>query len=99
MHVFRVVDVQPGHSLTAGPARTRGPFPFGRGYGTYAVVPRRERARIVVKVAWELPGGVWGAVLRPLLPWADLVMMRKQLLRLRAYAERSRPPDQKRSGR
>ena len=52
---------------------------------TYLVVPRPpDRSRLVVKLCWHypaMPGLGW------LLAWSDLVMMRKQLLNLKALAE------------
>ncbi|HZV72388.1 MAG TPA: hypothetical protein VFF79_01615 [Conexibacter sp.] len=50
---------------------------------TYAVRPERTEARLAVRVAFALPR----CVTRPLL-LGDLVMMRKQLLTLKALAER-----------
>ena len=43
--------------------------------------------RLLVKLLVRYPGGVYGAFLRAFLPWGDLVMMRKQLLTLKALAE------------
>jgi hypothetical protein len=46
-------------------------------------------SRLVVKVVMVPLRGVAGAVLRRLLPAGDLVMMRRQLLNLKALAEAS----------
>ncbi|MGH9096993.1 MAG: hypothetical protein ACRDWB_06185, partial [Acidimicrobiales bacterium] len=68
---------------------------------TYAAVPVAAEAeadadanadadtsRLVVKLAVAWPPGLHGAVMRAVLPPGDLVMMRKQLLNLKALAER-----------
>jgi hypothetical protein len=55
---------------------------------SYTVVPRGPgSARLVVKVVLGYPRGPIGWALARLVPWADLVMMRKQLLTLKALAE------------
>jgi hypothetical protein len=56
---------------------------------TYLILPAAEqRSRLVVKIAIRYPRNPIGLVTRALLPAGDLVMMRKQLLTLRALAQR-----------
>jgi hypothetical protein len=56
---------------------------------TYRVTPVGDSgSRLVVKLAFRAPRSPVGAMLRPLLPAGDLVMMRKQLLTLKRLAER-----------
>jgi len=55
---------------------------------TYLVRPQATaESRLVVKVLIRQAPGVVGALAAWLLPWADLVMMRKQLLTLKQLAE------------
>lgn len=56
---------------------------------TYLILPAAEQwSRLVVKIAIRYPRNPIGLVTRALLPAGDLVMMRKQLLTLRALAQR-----------
>jgi hypothetical protein len=85
MAIFRVVDVEPGESITLRSSGT----PLGRIVVTYRAVPVDEhRSRIVVKLGARYPRGIHGEILRDFLPVADLVMMRRQLLNLAALAAR-----------
>jgi hypothetical protein len=59
---------------------------------TYLIVPDAEQcSRLVVKIAVRYPRNPIGLTVRALLPAGDLVMMRKQLITLRALAQRDRP--------
>lgn len=44
-------------------------------------------SRLLVKVALRYPAGPMGWGMRALLPWGDLLMMRKQLLNFKRYSE------------
>ena len=85
MTIFRLVGFEPGRSITLHSETGV----FGRVVISYVVVPTAEdKSRLVVKLAFTAPPGVYGSVLRKLLPAGDLLMMRKQLLTLKALAER-----------
>jgi hypothetical protein len=83
--MFRLVDFEDGHSITI-----RATMPvFGRVLVTYVVNGAAHgRSRLVVKLAWNGPRVPLGSVTRPVLAAGDLVMMRRQLLNLKALAER-----------
>jgi hypothetical protein len=62
---------------------------FGRVSLTYRVAPTGPAsARLLVKLCVEPPPGLRGRLVATLLPWGDLVMMRKQLRTLARLAER-----------
>src|SRR6185295_19523787 len=85
MTMFRVVQVEPGESITVRAPRSV----FGDVAATYQAVPRGpHRSRIVVKLGVRYPEGLYGEVLHDVLPAGDLVMMRKQLRTLASLAER-----------
>jgi hypothetical protein len=68
----------------------RGHRVFGDVAISYVVVPAGPGvSRLVAKLVMVPIGGIAGAVLRRLLPAGDLVMMRRQLLNLKALAEES----------
>lgn len=82
-HIFRLVDVEPGRSLTIRTERG----PFGDVVCTYATAPAAGGSRLVVRLRVRYPRGPVGVLWRAVLPAGDLVMMRKQLRTLAALAE------------
>jgi hypothetical protein len=57
---------------------------------SYQIVPQGERvSRLLVKVLVRYRRGMVGWLMRHVLPWADLVMMRRQLLNFKQLAERT----------
>jgi hypothetical protein len=86
MTVFELVDFEPDRQLTL--VLRGGRRLFGEIAGTYAVLPQgRDRSRILVRLRWRQPSPLHAAV----MPWLDLVMMRRQLLNLRELAEAPSP--------
>ena len=85
MTVFRLVSFEEGRSITLASTTAL----FGRVVCTYRVVSTwPDRCRLVVKLLFSVAPGPRGWITRRLLPAGDLVMMRKQLLTLKALAER-----------
>jgi hypothetical protein len=89
MSIFRLEDFSTGEQITvATPADGRGARLFGRTRVTYWARPDDAGGtRLLVKLRVHYPAGLRGRVLRGLLPWGDLVMMRRQLMNLRDRAE------------
>jgi hypothetical protein len=86
MTVFTLVEFEPGRSLTM---RCAGRL-IGEVVCTYRVDLAPSGSRIVVKlIVSHSSEPLRRALMRVLLPPGDLVMMRRQLLNLRALAERS----------
>jgi hypothetical protein len=86
MTVFRLVEFEPGRSLTF---LSEGPV-FGGVACTYRADAIGDgRSRIVVKLLVAYPRRAYGPLLRLVLPPGDLVMMLRQLLNLKGLAERT----------
>ena len=88
MTFFELVAFEPDRHLTlVGSAPGFGAI-MGVLALSYVVVPRSDSSsRLVVKMLVRYPRGPVGWAMRGLLPWGDLVMMRKQLLTLKRLAE------------
>jgi hypothetical protein len=85
MSMFDLVEFEPDRHLTVLSAPSR----FGRFAVTYLVVPLGpERCRLVVKLRAAYPPAR-RVLLSRVLPAADWVMMRKQLLTLKELAEKT----------
>jgi hypothetical protein len=57
---------------------------------TYLIVPvTSSSCRLLVKLVARYPSGIKGRLMRALLPWGDLIMMRRQLLNFKQLAERT----------
>jgi len=85
MAMFRLVEFEDGRSITLDSDTAL----FGRVAGTYRVDPvADDRSRLVVKFAFAGRNGVHDRALSLFLPAGDLIMMRKQLLTLKALSER-----------
>ncbi len=84
--VFRLASFEDGHEWTAVTS-PRGQRMFGAVAMTYAAEPDGRDSRIVCRVA-AAAGGPLARLRAHGLAWGDLVMMRRQLLNLKALAER-----------
>ena len=88
MSMFDLVSFEEPIHVTLRP-RKAGPFPPM--VVSYVIVPVDLReCRLIVKIALELHPGLTGKLVRNLGPWLDWIMMRRQLLNLKALAEGAR---------
>jgi len=63
---------------------------LGEVASTYSVAPDGDGSRLVLKLVAIPPlGGLFGRAYRFVMPWLDLLMMRKQFLTLKRLAEAS----------
>ncbi len=89
MTLFELRSYTPDREITLATLGGRGEALFGRIGVTYRVVPDGpDRCRLLAKLRAQYPPGLRGRLLAALLPWGDLVMMRRQLLNLKRLAER-----------
>jgi hypothetical protein len=87
MRIFRLASFEDGYSITLDSTTAM----FGRVVVTYRVAPvEADQSRLVVKLILSTPPGLSGWISKHILPAGDLLMMRKQLLTLKALAERDR---------
>ncbi len=89
MTIFELAAFEPDRHLRLVMALPRAIRRFGHVAVSYVLVPQGgARCRLVAKLLVRYPSRDPGRRLRPLFPWGDLAMMRKQLLTLKALAER-----------
>jgi hypothetical protein len=93
MRIFRLVSFEGDSHLTLRlKDKSSASQTFGDIVVSYVVVPliengRTSRSRLVVKLIAKYPRSLQGRMLRALLPWGDLIMMRRQLLNFKKLAE------------
>jgi hypothetical protein len=89
MRIFNLVGFEQGGHLTIRvKPRSSATETLGDIVVSYLIVPGpTNRCRLLVKLIAKYPRGVKGGLLRALLPWGDLIMMRRQLLNFKRLAE------------
>ena len=92
MRIFNLVAFEQDRQLTICVKPHSNAFKtFGNVAVSYVVLPIVDRppgeCRLLVKLLVKYPDGLKGRLMRALLPWGDLVMMRQQLLNLKRLAE------------
>lgn len=88
MMIFELVDFEQDRHLTGLVTSTRIQSIYGKIAGSYVIVPQSEqRCRLIVKLRIVYPRKGFWSLMRYILPWGDLVMMRKQLLTFKQLAE------------
>jgi hypothetical protein len=93
MRIFLLSGFEKDRHLTLRlKAKSSAANTFGDLAVSYLLVPiandlATPRCRLLVKLLVKHPPGLYGKVMRTLLPWGDLIMMRRQLLNLKRLAE------------
>jgi hypothetical protein len=87
MTIFHLASFEPDRHLTIV-CDGIGQSLLGDVSSTYTVAPAGDGSRLVLKLVAIPPGGrLLGAPYRWVMPWFDLLMMRKQFLTLKRLAE------------
>lgn len=89
MTIFELTGFAPGRSLSLRMAPGLPTLLFGALALRYDVITLPgSRSLLQASLWWPRPPGPFGTLRRYLLAWGDVLMMRRQLLTLRALAER-----------
>ena len=95
MRIFTLTSFEKNHHLTLRlKAKSSASQTFGDIAVSYVVVPVADdrsshSCRLLVKLIIKHPRGLYGKIMRSVLPWGDLIMMRRQLLNLKQLAEQT----------
>lgn len=91
MFFFEVIAFERNRHITLRQkSKTVGALVFGDVVVSYLIVPQAQNTcRLLIKAAIRHPAAPIGWLTRILLPWGDLIMMRRQLLNFKQLAERS----------
>lgn len=93
MTIFKLVDFERDGHLTVVLDLPRAVSVFGRIAISYVISPTSdESCRLVVKIFVSYPRNLPWSSARWILPWGDLLMMRKQLLTLKHLSENQPAP-------
>ena len=93
MTIFKLVDFEKDRHLTLVLDLPRAVSVFGRVAVSYVVSPTSDSScRLVVKMRVRYPRKPPCSFMRWILPWGDLLMMRKQLLTLKHLSENQSAP-------
>jgi hypothetical protein len=91
MRIFDLIGFEKNSHLTLRlKARSAASRTFGDIAVSYVVagdVGSQDRCRLLVRLTAKYPLGIYGTILRYVLPWGDFIMMRRQLLNLKRLAE------------
>jgi len=91
MRIFNLVDFERDRHLTIRiKPRSSASRTFGDVACTYLIIPHGTNScRLIVKLTAKYPPGIRGRLMQTVLPWGDLIMMRRQLLNLKKLAEKA----------
>lgn len=89
MSIFKLVGFEQGRHLTirVKPRSSASKTLADLGVSYFIVPTAGNSCRLLVKLVAKYPRGIKGRLMRALLPWGDLIMMRRQLLNFKQLAE------------
>ena len=92
MRIFRLVHFERNKNLTVRIRQTTSSYRiFGDVAISYVIVQINDmECRLLVKFVCQYPRGLLGILIRFMLPWGDLLMMRRQLLNFKWLSEDSK---------
>lgn len=93
MTIFELAEWKPNHSITLRLIpNSHSEKLFGKIVLTYFITPQHlNEQRLTIKIKIKYPAGIYGFLVRLILPFGDWIMMRKQLITLKKYSESSLP--------
>ena len=95
MRIFTLADFERDRHLTlrlkpgSSASKTFGDIAVSYVVGPIADAGSPPGCRLLVKLIVKHPRGLYGRIMRAVLPWGDLIMMRRQLLNLKRFAEQT----------
>jgi hypothetical protein len=88
MGIFKLVEFEQNRHLTIVLDDKQAISIFGDIAASYVLVPMTPNTcRLILKGHIRYPRNPFWSWIRPFMPWGDLLMMRKQFLRLKHLAE------------
>lgn len=89
MQIFELIDFEKDKQVTLRmKPQTLASKVFGDLLVTYLIQQKGPSpCRLLVKIIGSHPKGPWGTLMKHLLPWGDLIMMRRQLLNFKRLSE------------
>ncbi len=89
MKIFELVHFERNEDLTIRINKNTFSYKiFGDVAMSYHIIPASDRGcRLLVKFVCQYPRGILGMLMRLMLPWGDLIMMRRQLLNFQRLSE------------
>ncbi len=90
MRIFVLESFEKDRHLTLRlKQKSRALATFGDLAVSYLIVPAPAGSRLLVKLTIKSATGLYGKLMSVVLPWGDLIMMRRQLLNLKRLAEQT----------
>lgn len=91
MTIFELIAFDTNHHVTI---RHKPQLPSSRIFGdvlvSYVILPlEKNSCRLLAKLIVTYPRGLIGMAMKRVLPWGDLIMMRRQLLNFKKLAEQT----------
>jgi len=89
MTIFELLDFKRNQHVTIRIKKDMFALKFFGDTGvSYLIIPQSDgKCRLIVKLLVRYPQGILGELMRLILPWGDLIMMRRQLINFKELSE------------